>query len=513
MSIAASSASIRRFDRRSTLRPIAAGAPRVVAAVAVAPEAPEARMDTMRNRCGRRLRAWPLLAVLLTVLGCSGRPEGRNVVVITLDTTRTDHLSMYGFPGKISPTLQALADRGIVFDQAYTPMGQTLPVHASLFTGRTPRAHGALENHNELSADAETLAEVLGARGYQTAAFIGALVLDDTTGLVQGFDVYDEPRGEAVDAQHPPERRADAVTDAAISWTLTDYEADRPFLLWAHYYDPHGPFDAPESSVPPAAVRRQMKQHAREFGAEPPEDYVGLRQAYADEIAWTDREVGRLLAGLESAGMMENTIVVVVSDHGEGLMEHGEKGHGVNVFEELMRVPLIVAAPDGELAGSRVAGRVLVEDLMPTMLNLAGHGEAAPESDGLDLMPSLRGESALRDRPVFVERPHYSRERIAWRSSKQRQYEYGVLVGVIAGDEKLVRQPDGSEALYDLLADPDELADLAADRPGSVQRLSGLLDDWIARYPVGEVGAASALSDERLRALAELGYGGGAPGN
>jgi arylsulfatase A-like enzyme len=259
-------------------------------------------MDTMSNRCSRTLRALPVLALLLAVPGCGGRPEGRNVVVITLDTTRSDHLSMYGFPGRVSPTLQALADRGIVFDRAYTPMGQTLPVHASLFTGRTPRAHGALENHHELSADAETLAEVLSARGYQTAGFIGALVLDDTTGLVQGFDVYDEPRGEAGDGQHPPERGADAVTDAAIAWTLTGYDADRPFLLWAHYYDPHGPFEAPESSVPTAAVRRQMRQHAREFGAEPPEEYVGLRQAYADEIAWRSSKQRRYEYGVLEIG-------------------------------------------------------------------------------------------------------------------------------------------------------------------------------------------------------------------
>jgi arylsulfatase len=183
-----------------------------------------------------------------------------------------------------------------------------------------------------------------------------------------------------------------------------------------------------------------------------------------------------------------------------------KKGHGVNVFEELMQVPLIIAAPDGELAGTRVPGRVLIEDLMPTVLGLVGHAEAAPESDGLDLMPSLRGGTALRERPVFLERPHYSRERIAWRSSKQRRYEYGVLAGVIAGDEKLVRQPDGSEALYDLRADPDELADLAAQRPDSVRRLSRLLDDWIEKNPVGEVGAASALSEERLQALDQLGY-------
>jgi len=468
-------------------------------------------MDAMSTHCSRRPRALSLLgslALALGSVGCGGRPEGRSVVVITLDTTRPDHLSVYGYPGKISPALQALARRGIVFDEAYAPMGQTLPVHASLFTGRTPREHGALENYHELSAGADTLAELLGERGYQTAAFIGALVLDDSTGIAQGFELFDQPRGEAVDSQHPVERRADAVTDAAILWSETDYDASRPFLLWVHYYDPHGPFDAPEATVPPAAVKQQMRHHQREFGAEPSPEVLGMRQAYADEIAWTDRQVGRLLQRLEAKGMLADAVVVAVGDHGEGLGEHGEKGHGVNVHQELMLVPLIVAAPDGELAGTRVPGRVLVEDLMPTVLDLAGHADVALElgGEGLDLMPDLRAGSALRARPVFVERPHYSRERIKWRGSKQRRYAYGVLVGVIFGDEKLVREPGGRQALYDLGADPDELVDIAAERPESVQRLSGLLDDWIESHPVGEIGAAPAISEERLRRLKQLGY-------
>lgn len=428
------------------------------------------------------------------------------MVVITLDTTRSDHLSMYGFPGKISPTLQSLAERGIVFERAYAPMGQTLPAHASLFTGLTPREHGALENYHELSPAVDTLAELLSAQGYQTAAFIGALVLDDSTGMAQGFGVYDEPRGESADSQHPAERRADAVTDAAIAWTLTDYDDSRPFLLWAHYYDPHGPFEAPESSVPQLAVLRQLERHAREFGSKPSQEILGLRKAYADEIAWTDAQVGRLLARLEVAGMLDDTVVVVVADHGEGLMEHGEKGHGVSVFEELMRVPLILAAPDGELAGTRVAARVVLEDVMPTVLDLAGHAKLAPLSDGLNLMPYLRANREWRERPVFVERPHYSRERIRWRGGKHISYEYGLMLGVIYGDEKLVREPDGSQVLYDLLADPDELTDIASDRPESVRSLSGVLDDWIRIHPIGEIGVAPHISDERLQWLKELGY-------
>jgi arylsulfatase A-like enzyme len=467
-------------------------------------------MDTMRSQRSRPWPALPTLALLLALSGCGGRPEGLNVVVITLDTTRSDHLSLYGFPAAINPTLDALAKRGIVFDRAYTPMGQTLPAHASLFTGRTPRAHGALENYQELPAHAVTLAEVLGGKGYQTAAFIGALVLDDTTGMAQGFDVYDEPRGKAKDSQHPAERRADAVTDAAIAWTLSGYDEDRPFLLWAHYYDPHGPFEAPSPSVPQAAVRRQLKAHVREFGSEPPVSYLGLRQTYADEIAFTDQQVGRLLDRLQAAGMLTDTVVVVVSDHGEGLMEHGEKGHGVNVFEELMQVPLIVAAPegsaDGALGGTRVEARVLIEDVMPTVLDLAGHGGLSLETDGMNLMPDLRAGREPRERPVFVERPHYSRKRIRWRSSKERSYDYGVMLGVIIGDEKLVREPDGSEALYDLRADPDELTDLSAERPAAVGRLSGLLDEWIMRHPVDKIGVAPELSPERLDALKQLGY-------
>jgi len=463
---------------------------------------------------GRRTACLAWSVLLLMLAGCGpGRPPGRSIVVITLDTTRADHVSVYGYAPLTSPHLDDLARKGIRFEQAYAPMPQTLPSHASMLTGLMPRRHGALENHYVLPEAVQTLAEVLSDRGYDTAACVAAAVLDRTTGIQQGFTFFDEPRGVAKNSKHPVERRGDAVTDEALAWALTRHDRDRPFFLWAHYYDPHGPFEAPTARVPLPAVAAQVDSLAAAFvnAGVDLATIARLWWAYDNEIAYTDEQVHRLLEGLAAQGLLDNTVIAVVGDHGEGLMQHGEKSHGVFIYEEAMKVPFVLVAPDGELAGTRLARPVSIADLTPSLLALAGLEPMPGPLDGEDLISAMRGQRAEREGapvPVFMERPHYSKEWLAWRSGPDETLEWGIVVAVRVGDHKLIRDTDGSISLFDLSADPHELRDLAAEPSAAAVRalLTRALDDWLAANPVPEPGTNAQSSDERNEALRQLGY-------
>ncbi len=453
--------------------------------------------------------------MLLTVLaGCGpGRPAGRNIVVITLDTTRADHVSAYGYPPRTTPHADALAVKGMLFEQAYAPMPQTLPSHSSMFTGLMPRHHGALENHDVLPDTVQTLAEVLRERGYDTAACIAAAVLDHTTGIQQGFATFDEPHGIAKNSQHPVERRGDAVTDAALAWAQSARDRDKPFFLWAHYYDAHGPFEAPDDSVPLPIVEAQVSALAGAF-TDSELDLKSIARlwcAYDNEIAYADEQVHRLLSGLAAEGLLDNTVIAIVGDHGEGLMQHGEKGHGVLIFEEALKVPFLLVAPDGELAGTRLERPVHVADLTPSLLTLAGLAPMPGPQDGEDLVTALRsGRAGSADdaAPVFSERPHYSKERLAWRNGASERFAWGLVAGVRLGKDKLIRDTDGSIALFDLVDDPHELHDLGADPASAAtrERLTRALNDWLAAHPAPEPGSHAEPDDERNQALRQLGY-------
>ena len=460
------------------------------------------------------------LGLALSLAGCgeSADPGGLNIVVITMDTTRADHLGAYGSPLKLTPHVDALAERGVLFTQAYAPMPQTLPAHATLFTGLTPRDHGALENTYTLNDGYTTLAEICAERGYATGAFIGSLAVDDLTGIDQGFEHFDQPGGDWGEGRqgHPPQRKAKAVTSAALSW-IEQSGNDRPFMLWAHYYDPHG--DANKSFEPPERhlkaisrdeVRAQVVAREGRFrdvaGVEALTDYWW---AYAAEIRFTDEQVGRLLAGLEDQGLLENTIVVVVGDHGEGLYEHGQKAHGTHLWEEMMRVPLVLAVPDGAGAGSRLDAPVTLSDLLPTIERMAfGADHGLPRvGEGLDLWSPAVAGGTLPDRPIFLERPHFEEKRLLNRARGQasNEFTYGYLTAIVQGRQKLIRQPDGSSQLYDLDADPGELTDISAEQPERAARLAERLDGWMSAHKVSEPGTTE-VSDERWEQLKALGY-------
>ena len=387
------------------------------------------------------------------------------LVVITLDTTRADRLSPYGFKNISLPHLERLAREGVVFDDATTAVPLTLPAHTSLFTGLLPAGHDVRDNADPPLADSKvTLAQTLLAQGFRTGAFVGSVVLDPDRGLHRGFEVYHGvaagPRGTPLERQ----RRADAVIDDATTWLSTVGEA--PFFLWAHLYDPHRPYDAPEP-------------FASTYAHDP----------YLGEIAFADAQIGRLLAALESRHVLDRTVVVVAADHGESLGEHGERDHGVFVYESVVRVPLIIRT--SSIRASRVGSAVRLIDVMPTVLDLLH--VPAPATDGVSTVDLMTGRRTDLNLKIYSESLYP--ERLGWSG----------LRALREGRYKFIDAP--RPELYDLAEDPFEEVNLYANRRALANSLrSGAAS--LAKSATGsEASAARSRVAPQLQARLEaLGY-------
>ena len=377
----------------------------------------------------RILRA-TLLAGVITALAIAGwlpahtRPvSGLGVVLITLDTTRVDRLSPYGFVDISLPHLERLAREGVVFHQATSVAPLTLPAHTTLLTGLLPPHHGVRDNADPpLRESHTTLAEVLRTGGFRTGAFVGSTVLDPDRGLRQGFERYDGVDSSSHRSPYPRQRRADRVVTDAIRWL--DTIAGSRFFLWTHLYDPHRPYD-------------------------PPEPYATLyaHSPYLGEIAFADSQIGRLMEALERRDILNRTILIVAGDHGESLGDRGERDHGIFIYENVLRVPLIIRAPG--VAPIRIGEVVRLTDVMPTILDLLA--VSGPRTDGVSLVDVVRGRRRELDLEAYAESRYPVRLGCSpLRALRDRRY-------------KLIDAPDPE--LYDLERDPFELHDIHADRP------------------------------------------------
>jgi arylsulfatase A-like enzyme/Tfp pilus assembly protein PilF len=402
------------------------------------------------------------------------------VILITLDTTRADRLGGYGDPDASTPTLDRLVREGTLFEEAWTTTPVTLPSHASILTGNYPVTHGARDNAIFVLGDDdnETLAEILRRHGYATGAVISAFVLDRRFGLAQGFDLYDDDPSAMASAgpRIDPERTADDATRAALDAVDELGRGGKPLFLWVHYFDPHTPFDPPE----PYRSRR---------AASPGDRYSG----YDGEIAFVDRALDRLLEGLSDAGALDDAIVAIVGDHGEGLESpHEESSHGILVFEETVRVPWILWDSRGTLRRTPVSGPVSVVDVLPTVLDLAGV-DSGDGIAGISLVPAIGNGVASSDRTLLAEtyHPYYL-------------YAWSPLSTVRRGDWKFIRSPDSE--LYDLANDPAERRDLAERSPEQAARIASRLDELVARWERAPSAAGFSLSEAEEEKLRSLGY-------
>jgi arylsulfatase A-like enzyme/cytochrome c-type biogenesis protein CcmH/NrfG len=408
------------------------------------------------------------------------RVEKPNVVLVTLDTTRADHVGCYGDPEARTPAIDALARRGVQFTQAATVAPLTLPAHSSIMTGFYPTYHGVrLNGSTALSQEQTTLAEALSREGYQTGAFVGAFVLDGRWGLNQGFGVYDD-QFDMKKFKHLDlagvQRPGNQVMDAALHWL--EGHKDKPFFAWVHLYDPHSPYEPPEPLL-------------SEFRTRGP---VAL---YDGEIAFADQQVARLVAWLEKAALDRKTILVVLGDHGEGLGSHGEGTHGYFLYDYALHVPFVVAAPFDALRGVRVDAQVSLVDVFPTVLALAGI-ESTARVHGRSLLPLMLHRTPLQAGFAYSES-----------MTPNLQYGWSALHSLRSPRYKLIQAP--RPELYDLLADPREEAnvfDQHRDVAGEMAaRLERLVEETSRGAPAPE---AANLDKETVERLAALGYVGAA---
>lgn len=397
-----------------------------------------------------------LLLGLGTLFLGACQSERPNLLLITLDTTRADRLGCYGDAEAISPTLDALAAEGLLFEHALAPSPLTLPSHASILTGCYPFTHGSRNNGMPPREDLPTVAESLLGAGYRTAAVLSSMVLGSEAGLARGFESYDTRFQAGGDL----ERGADLTTDAALE--ALDRMGSDPFFLWVHYFDPHHPY------APPA-------------GYDTGDDYGG-------EIAFVDAQIRRVLDHL--GDRRERTVVLVIADHGEAFGEHGETQHGLLVYDTTVRVPLILRIP-GETP-RRIATPVSGIDVAPTLLALAGIDVDTMEH-ALDLRSVARGRG--RERALVTE-------------SMVPFYNHGAepLAAVRMGSWKYVHAP--RPELYDLAHDPQESMNVHAVQPERSVRMEATL---AATHPLewsrGVMPDAGADVDEKTRQmLASLGY-------
>jgi choline-sulfatase len=430
----------------------------------------------MRVRVGILAAAAVLACVWLARPSLSRLWRGANrpnVLLISIDTLRADHVGAYGYAAAQTPTLDALARRGLRFTHASTVTPLTLPAHASLMTGSFPAWHGVRDNGGfYLADDQTTLAEVLRDQGYRTGAFVSSFVLDSRWGINQGFDRYFDEfdlsryEGKGLDAVQRP---GFETVDRALPWL--DQEADRPFFAWVHLYDPHTPYAAPEP-----------------FRSRFPRTMVG---AYDAEIASADSQVARLLAALDARGRLDTTVVVVLGDHGESLGEHQEQTHGFFIYEASVHIPLIIAGP--RIAASAIADPVRIVDVMPTLLDRLG----------VAIPPAVQGQSLL---PLAAGQ---RRDLLALSETFYPRYHYGWsdLQAVSDGRYKFIKAP--ARELYDLETDPGETHNLAPSNARRADALEQALRDLQAR----STGAAASVApravdpdaEERLRALGYVG--------
>jgi arylsulfatase A-like enzyme/Flp pilus assembly protein TadD len=432
-----------------------------------------------RQIAGQRQRLLLIPSFILYAIssGCSPGDESmtqgkiRNVLMISIDTCRADRLGCYGAPGGVTPNIDRLASEGSLFESVVSPAPITLPAHSSMFTGTVPPTHGVRDNlAYRLGAANVTLAERLKESGFATAAVVGAFVLDSRTGIDQGFDYYDDRFEVSLDNVVSAERRGEQVSRRGITWLEEHHR--KPFFLFLHYFDPHFGYDAPEP-------------FRSDFASDP----------YSAEIAYVDHCIGRVTDALTDMGVLESTLIIVTSDHGEMLGEHGESTHTYFIYEAAVRVPLIFRVPGG-IPAQRFSEPVGLIDIVPTVVGLLDLPPKAP-AQGVDLSAALTsGIAPEPDRSFYLE------------SIVPTNYGANPLLGLVKGNWKYIQttRPE----LYDVEADPQEATNLATartDRAVPMEQALGRMIERSAREPGAD--SLAEPDNEALQKIRSLGYVGG----
>jgi arylsulfatase A-like enzyme len=457
-------------------------------------------------------RSWTGACIALLLLGitassCRQRAELRNVLLISIDSLRADHLGAYGYPRDTSPTLDRLAAEGVRFEHALSPTSWTLPSHVTLLSGRAQHNHRTLMTGDAIDASEELLAEVFSRQGYETAGFFSGPFLDPTFGFARGFSDYISCRSQRSERLPVLKSLISSHTDETNPLILAELEAwlgrrsDRPFFAFVHMWDVHYDYVPPEpyasmfdSGYDGPLDGRNIARKGFPLDASP-EDVSHLVALYDGEIRYVDDTIDRILRMLDGAGLLRNTLVVVTADHGEEFLEHDGKTHQRTLFDEVVRVPLIFSAAAGLPGEGVVATPVSLEDVAPTILSLLGL-EGLDEADGRDLVPLMQRRS--------------TDDRIIYGAFFRANFVRLKLTSLRTGPTKLVYHVGADRwSQYDVSADPGETRPLPPDEElrmallGYTEEAKGALDD---RSRSGAKRTPAELPPEVREQLEQLGY-------
>ena len=416
-----------------------------------------------------------LLFIITTLSGCN-QQQDINIVIVTFDTTRADHIAAYGNKNAQTPTLDKLAQDGVLYEKALTSIPITLPSHSSIMTGKVPFSHGVRDNGLFKLNDSQlTLAEILKQNGYNTAAAIGSFPLTSQFGINQGFDYFNEhitqkfedifgERTIPKDRLFFDERKAAQVNDVILPW-LND-NAKSPFFIWMHYFDPHHPHE------PPAPYNQSF-----------------IHDLYLGEIAYADESLGTIIAELKRLNVYDNTLIVFTSDHGEGLDEHNESTHSLLIYNGTLHVPLIVKYPKQQYANTRVSNWVGSIDIFPTILSQLG----------IDIPDDIQGQILPTESSTDTTRNIYA-ETLSPRFSRG----WGEQRGLIKNGYKYIYGPQ--KELYNMNDDPHEVNNLINSNPQLAQSMQVDLQDYLDEYQLPETNSSIDVDSETLNTLRGLGY-------
>ena len=445
-----------------------------------------------------------ILALLLGPGSCSNGQQ-KNVILVVIDTLRADRLGCLGNDAGMTPNIDSLASEGVLFENAFSHAPWTLPSFASLFSSTYPRQHGAgaflrLGSYTTAHDGFRTMGHCFQEAKYRTAAIVNVLFASQHFRMDRGFDKMDYVANEG----NHLVRTADKTTDAALEWL--EKNGDEPFFLMVHYFDPHLLYEAPAAFRSTFAMEEDKQSDDPLFGQ--PQEVASFRQGtlsldealvsrlealYNAEVAFTDRELGRLMRRIGEMGLDDSTIVVLTADHGEEFFDHGGFEHGHSLYDELIHVPLVIRDPGVIPVGKRVESVVRHVDVAPTICRLAGIA-ADPAFVGDDLSPYWQGGATKRNRPVLAEGNFWGPNRLCLRDD-------GLKTIVHLNNQGKV----GKVELYDLDSDPAEQHDLSGESVEKTSRLVKELNIIYRSLVPGEAREAE-LTEEMRRTLKELGY-------
>jgi len=425
-----------------------------------------------------------------------------NLLLITLDTLRLDHLHCYGYFRQTSPNIDALARKSVFFENAFIQLPITLPSHASILTGLYPQNTGVYRNYGRLDEKIDTLAEILKNQGYRTGAVASVAFLNKKSGIQQGFDDFyynwDTSKTEGTWGGWEVQGPADRANQVAFNW-LQKYHQNK-FFFWVHYYDIHPSYQEQKGFT---EIFDPASKGFNDYILERWDNTISEKQKlnitnYDREIRFTDHHLGRLIKFLEKLDVLKKTIVVIISDHGEGLYQHhGYVSHGKYLYDEQIRVPLIILLPGLEKQ-VRVKEIVQSVDILPTIGDLLSLDFTCPE-DGRSLLPVIRSPEIISGRPSYALRKLEEEDKkslVPWFSVRTLKYK------LIAGEK-------GAVSLYDLDSDPYEMKNLAGEKDKKLREVEDrLIKDARGNFPLNpnQKNPAAPVDPETIKTLKSLGY-------